>query len=161
MWWFRVYVRRLWSGVPGWNRLGRLMACSKAGAAQLGRATCWIGRRRAAQAPWHAVTRTFGVLTPSFPIRIYAYFFVIFSVASAGAPSFQAKNAKFEEVMARLQSAFSPRQVARLLLWVSANRAHIAKLPLLSKDMLQRQQQRGQQHQPGDGNGSGSSAAPS
>ncbi|CAM9599393.1 unnamed protein product [Scytosiphon promiscuus] len=56
--------------------------------------------------------------------------------------SFEAKNAKFEEVMARLQSAFSPQQVARLLLWVSANRAHISKLPLLPKQMLQRQQEK-------------------
>lgn len=59
--------------------------------------------------------------------------------------SFQAKNAKFEEVMARLQSAFSPQQIARLLLWVSANRGHISKLPLLPKQMLQQQQQ--QQHE--------------
>ncbi|CAN0563302.1 unnamed protein product, partial [Ectocarpus sp. 12 AP-2014] len=37
--------------------------------------------------------------------------------------SSEAKTAKFEEVMERLQSAFSPQQIARLLLWVSANRA--------------------------------------
>lgn len=54
---------------------------------------------------------------------------------------FQAKNAKFEEVMARLERAFSPQQIARLLLWVSANRAHISKLPLLPKEMLQQQEQ--------------------
>lgn len=60
---------------------------------------------------------------------------------------FQAKNAKFEEVMARLQSAFSPQQIARLLLWVSANRAHISKLPLLPKQMLQQQQQQQKQQQ--------------
>eukprot|EP00752_Nemacystus_decipiens_P003554 g3279.t1 len=59
--------------------------------------------------------------------------------------SSEAKNAKFEEVMARLQSAFSPQQIARLLLWVSANRAHISKLPLLPKQMLQQQQQQQQQ----------------
>lgn len=46
-------------------------------------------------------------------------------------PIHQAKISKFEEVMARLQAAFSPQQIARLILWVSANRAHISKLPLL------------------------------
>ncbi|CAM9182058.1 unnamed protein product [Ectocarpus sp. 8 AP-2014] len=51
--------------------------------------------------------------------------------------SSEAKTAKFEEVMERLQSAFSPQQIARLLLWVSANRAHISKLPLLPKTLLQ------------------------
>ncbi|CAM9755103.1 unnamed protein product [Ectocarpus sp. 6 AP-2014] len=51
--------------------------------------------------------------------------------------SSEAKTAKFEEVMEKLQSAFSPQQIARLLLWVSANRAHISKLPLLPKTLLQ------------------------
>ncbi len=139
-----------------WHKSGAL-PCEKTGS----------GQPRATQAPWHAVNveRLVCRRPPSRPLFFY-FSRSFLSLLHPVPPLFQAKNAKFEEVMARLQSAFAPRQVARLLLWVSANRAHIAKLPLLSKDMLQRQQQkhhqqqrRRQQHQPSDGNGSSSSSA--
>lgn len=48
----------------------------------------------------------------------------------------QAKTTKFEEVMERLRSYFSPEQIAKLLLWVSANRSRLSKLPLLPSPLL-------------------------
>ncbi|CAM9391501.1 unnamed protein product [Choristocarpus tenellus] len=46
----------------------------------------------------------------------------------------EAKNAKFEERMAQLQSVFTPQQVGQLVLWVNKNRAAISKLKLYLPD---------------------------
>ncbi|CAM9316429.1 unnamed protein product [Discosporangium mesarthrocarpum] len=43
----------------------------------------------------------------------------------------EAKHTKFDERMAKMQSFFTPRQVAQLVLWVDRNRAAVSKLKLL------------------------------